>query len=99
MIASAADWPDDDRFRAWLDRLANGAMPVLDVTMERRIQKALNRLSPEHKIVLVLKDLEEQKYEDIAHVLQVPVGTVRGRLHEARTQLRELLLKDDGDQR
>ena len=52
---------------------------------------ALGRLSPEHKVVLVLKDLEGQKYEDIAEVLDVPIGTVRSRLHRARLELRELL--------
>jgi RNA polymerase sigma-70 factor (ECF subfamily) len=52
---------------------------------------ALNRLSPEHRVVLVLKDLEGQKYEDIALVLDVPIGTVRSRLHRARMELKELL--------
>lgn len=67
------------------------------VEEERRIQKALNRLSPEHKIVLVLKDMEEQKYEDIAEILQIPIGTVRSRLHRARLELRDLLQREDGD--
>ena len=52
---------------------------------------ALNRLSPEHRAVLVLKDLEDQKYEEIAEVLDVPIGTVRSRLHRARLELRDLL--------
>ncbi|MBL8796212.1 MAG: hypothetical protein JNM56_20100 [Planctomycetia bacterium] len=99
MIATAADWPDDDPFRAWLERIANGAAPVLDEAVVRRIQKALNRLAPEHKIVLVLKDLEALKYDAIASVLQIPVGTVRSRICEARLRLRELLQGDDGDQR
>ena len=61
---------------------------------ERRIQKCLNRLSPEHKIVLILKDMEEQKYETIAEILQVPIGTVRSRLHRARIELRDLLQRE-----
>ena len=56
---------------------------------------ALNRLSPEHRVVLVLKDLEGQKYEDIAQVLDVPIGTVRSRLHRARLELRDLLHKPE----
>jgi len=60
---------------------------------ERRIQAALNRLSPEHRAVLILKDLEEQKYETMAEILQVPVGTIRSRLHRARLELREVLEK------
>jgi len=60
---------------------------------ERRIQAALNRLSPEHRAVLVLKDLEDQKYETMAEILQVPIGTIRSRLHRARLELREVLEK------
>jgi DNA-directed RNA polymerase specialized sigma24 family protein len=51
------------------------------------------RLSPELRAVLVLKDLESQKYETIAEILQVPIGTVRTRLHRARIELRDLLAR------
>ena len=57
----------------------------------RRVQEALNRLSPEHRMVLILKDMEGQKYEAMAEILQVPIGTIRSRLHRARAELRELL--------
>jgi RNA polymerase sigma-70 factor (ECF subfamily) len=63
---------------------------------ERRIQNALNRLSGEHRAVLILKDMEGQKYEAIAEILEVPIGTVRSRLHRARTELREQLERDEG---
>jgi RNA polymerase sigma-70 factor (ECF subfamily) len=62
----------------------------------RRVQDALARLSPEHRAVLVMKDMEGQKYEVMAEVLQVPIGTIRSRLHRARLELRELLEKDEG---
>jgi RNA polymerase sigma-70 factor (ECF subfamily) len=58
---------------------------------DRRIQDALNRLSPEHRTVLILKDMDDQKYETIAEILRVPIGTVRSRLHRARMELRQLL--------
>jgi RNA polymerase sigma-70 factor (ECF subfamily) len=61
---------------------------------ERRIQAALNKLSPEHRAVLVLKDMEDQKYETMAEILQVPIGTIRSRLHRARIELRSLLQRD-----
>lgn len=63
---------------------------------EAVLQRALNRLSPEHRAVLVLKDLEGQKYEDIAEILDVPIGTIRSRLHRARLELRELLQSEEG---
>lgn len=63
---------------------------------ERRIQEALNRLSPEHRAVLILKDMEGQKYETMAEILQVPIGTIRSRLHRARIELRDLLQREHG---
>jgi RNA polymerase sigma-70 factor (ECF subfamily) len=62
---------------------------------EKRIQKALNQLSPEHRAVLILKDMEGQKYGTMARVLDVPVGTIRSRLHRARLELRSLLEADE----
>ncbi len=62
---------------------------------EQRIQQALARLSPEHRAVLVMKDMEGQKYEMMAEVLGVPIGTIRSRLHRARLELRELLEQNE----
>ena len=62
---------------------------------ERRIQQALNRLSPEHRVVLIMKDMEGQKYDIMAEVLGVPIGTIRSRLHRARMELREIILRDE----
>ena len=59
------------------------------------LQAALNRLSPEHRAVLVLKEIDGQKYEDIAEILGVPIGTIRSRLHRARLELRDLLQAED----
>ena len=61
----------------------------------RRLLSALNRLTPEHKAVLVLKEIDGQKYEEIAEVLDVPIGTVRSRLHRARLELRDCLAADE----
>jgi RNA polymerase sigma-70 factor (ECF subfamily) len=62
---------------------------------ERRVHDALSRLSAEHRAVLVMKDMEGQKYETMAAILQVPIGTIRSRLHRARLELRELLEKSE----
>ena len=62
---------------------------------ETQLQAALQKLSAEHRTVIVLKDIDDMRYEDIAEVLDVPIGTVRSRLHRARLELRQLLEKDD----
>jgi RNA polymerase sigma-70 factor (ECF subfamily) len=61
----------------------------------RRLHNALARLSQEHRTVLVLKDMEGVKYEEMAELLQVPIGTIRSRLHRARLELRAILEETD----
>lgn len=55
------------------------------------VHAGLKLLSPEHRAVLVMKDIDGLKYEQIAEITGVPIGTVRSRLHRARLELRELL--------
>jgi len=64
---------------------------------EQQLQEAMVRLSHEHREVLVLKDIEGMRYEDIAEILKVPIGTIRSRLHRARLELRDLLQPNDPD--
>ena len=58
---------------------------------QRRILAALDELDEEFRIVLVLRDIEEMDYAQIAAVLDVPVGTVKSRLHRARLTVRDRL--------
>ena len=60
---------------------------------EAAVHRAIAELSAERRLVLVLCDLEGLSYEEIAHALEMPVGTVRSRLHRARMDLREKLEK------
>ncbi len=55
------------------------------------LHAALERLSPEHRQVLVLREFERMSYEEMAVVLSVPRGTIESRLHRARSELREQL--------
>ncbi|HEY2910456.1 MAG TPA: sigma-70 family RNA polymerase sigma factor, partial [Gemmataceae bacterium] len=64
---------------------------------EALLHAALVRLSTEHRDVLVMKDMDGLKYEEIAEVIGVPIGTIRSRLHRARLELRELLEPLDDD--
>ena len=55
------------------------------------IRRALGELSEEHRAILVLREMEGCDYEEISQILDLPVGTVRSRLHRARLQLKEQL--------
>lgn len=63
---------------------------------EALVHTALARLSDEHRDVLVMKEIDGMKYEEIAEILGVPLGTVRSRLHRARLELRDVLVQITG---
>jgi RNA polymerase sigma factor (sigma-70 family) len=55
------------------------------------ISTALNALDVDFRTVIILCDLEGFKYEEMAKILDIPIGTVRSRLHRARNLLKEKL--------
>lgn len=57
------------------------------------IQKALDSLSPKHRTAFVLRELEGLSYADMARVMHCTQGTVMSRLHHARRNLKEQLLR------
>jgi RNA polymerase sigma-70 factor (ECF subfamily) len=54
------------------------------------VASLLNRISPASRAVLVLREVDGLEYEEIARVMNVPVGTVRSRLHAARGRFRQM---------
>ena len=58
------------------------------------VRRGLDELPPHMKEVIVLCEFEEMTYEDAAVVLNVPIGTVRSRLHRAKAGLAQLLRAD-----
>jgi RNA polymerase sigma-70 factor (ECF subfamily) len=57
------------------------------------LQAALQKLSPELRETVILRDLQEMEYREIAQVLQVPEGTVKSRLNRGRAELARVLRK------
>lgn len=55
------------------------------------VRKAIDLLCEEYRTVLVLKELENLKYEEIAEMIGCPIGTVRSRIHRARVELSDKL--------
>jgi RNA polymerase sigma-70 factor (ECF subfamily) len=66
---------------------------AVDEPMLRRervdmVREAMHTLTDEHRSILVLREMEEHSYEDIAEILEISIGTVRSRLSRARRQLK-----------
>lgn len=55
------------------------------------IRRGLQTLPPDQRMVLVLSDIQEMKYDEIAYVLGIPPGTVKSRLNRARSKLRDFM--------
>src|SRR5699024_1938190 len=73
-------------------------MPSAQDEAERRerreeIERGLAALSPEHREVLVLREIHQLRYDEIAETLDLDVGTVKCRISRGRKQLRNFLLK------
>ncbi len=86
--------PDDP------DRVVEGSSGI-DAEIAARdlpdhLQTLLGDLKPEYRIPVVLKDVMGFSYEDIADQLEVPIGTVRSRIHRGRSRLRDALSVHEG---
>jgi RNA polymerase sigma-70 factor (ECF subfamily) len=64
---------------------------------QERLELKLRGLRPEYRSLLVLRDQEGLSYSEIADVLEMPLGSVKGRLHRARDELIELLRNNTYD--
>jgi RNA polymerase sigma-70 factor (ECF subfamily) len=64
---------------------------VLQDMIGDEVSNALNSLAVDFRIVIILCDLEGFTYEEMSKILDIPIGTVRSRLHRARNLLREKL--------
>jgi len=59
--------------------------------LNHKVREALKQLTPEHRQVILLREMEGLSYEEISEILDCPKGTVMSRLHYARSHLRSLL--------
>lgn len=74
--------------------LDRGPAPGARLEQEERacqVQRGLATLSHEHRAILILREVDGCAYEQIAEILNLPIGTIRSRLHRARLQLRDQL--------
>jgi len=82
------------------DRLADGGKSqeqhVAGLELRAQIQEALQQVSPDLREAVILRDLEDLDYKEIADILQVPQGTVKSRISRGRSELARLLKRIEG---
>lgn len=67
------------------------APDVMQLHYQDLVQRGLAQLSADHRLILVLHDLEDLPQKEVAEILRIPVGTVKSRLFHARAAMREFL--------
>jgi RNA polymerase sigma-70 factor (ECF subfamily) len=64
---------------------------MLALELGSEIESAIVRLRPDYRTAVILRHIENRPYEEIAEIMEVPIGTVKTFLHRARAELREML--------
>lgn len=90
-------------FRYWVPGITLDNAPALSdpgrdaerSDVSRRVQATLEELTPVHREVLVLFDLEERTEAEVADILDLPIGTVRSRVRSARESFRRAAWRHD----
>lgn len=62
------------------------------------IEEAMKQLSPDHRQIILLHDVQGFRYEEIAHMLEIPLGTVKSRLSAARLALRLVMRRGEDEE-
>lgn len=76
-----------------IDGRASPEAPLHAKESVLQVRKALAEMDEDHRVVLVLREMDALSYDEIAEILDLPIGTVRSRLHRARLELRGILKK------
>ena len=99
-IASIEGLTDPDEQAGDGSFAAGGAEPsdrAAQLELGEKIRRAVLRLTDDQRSVFALAETRGMRYEDIARVLGIPVGTVKSRMHAAVVRLRELLAEEGRD--
>jgi RNA polymerase sigma-70 factor (ECF subfamily) len=97
MERDVIDGPDAESLTdAWVGATTLRAMrdpetQALSPLVEAEVQRALDDLPPEFRLAVVLSDIEELSYKEIADAMGCPIGTVMSRLHRGRRMLQKTL--------
>lgn len=73
------------------DTSPDPASATLGSELKQALARALEKLSPEHREIIVLRDIQDLDYDEVGAILRCPEGTVKSRLSRARQALREAL--------
>jgi RNA polymerase sigma factor (sigma-70 family) len=92
--ADATDEGAGAEDEAWLDPGPEPAELVEQQLTQERLLRAWEQLGEEHRAVLSMHDIEDYTLPELAQIMDIPLGTLKSRLHRARARLRALLAEE-----
>jgi RNA polymerase sigma-70 factor (ECF subfamily) len=87
---------DDESSDSFFERLSDYSNPeeeLLTEEMKRYVRKFVDALPDKLRTVILLREVEDYSYEEIAEMLNIPIGTVRSRLFNARQFIKQRLIR------
>ncbi|QAR33925.1 sigma-70 family RNA polymerase sigma factor [Geovibrio thiophilus] len=90
------DVESDDDESSFFENIASGESPeelTLKEEMKRYVRMFVDSLPDRLRVVIILREVDDMSYEEIAEMLNIPLGTVRSRLFNARNIIKERLIK------
>lgn len=67
---------------------------LINRQMQRLLWQALSKLSPEMRLAIILKEIQGKSYEEVAEILEIPIGTVKSRINRGKIQLAKILSQE-----
>lgn len=86
----------DERIHTDLEAAVTPERSVLAQAKSEDVRRAIEQLPPEYREVILMREIEELSYKEMAAITQSPLGTVMSRLSRARSMLRHLIVKESG---
>jgi RNA polymerase sigma-70 factor (ECF subfamily) len=95
-----AGWDGEEGEKALIQRIADRGPTQHDRAVQKEleamVQQGLTKLSPELREAVILRDLQDMDYREIAQVLRIPEGTVKSRISRGRAELARILERNPG---
>ena len=91
--AAGPSFNDEEAAVSVADPTPSPQEQVEEKDLRRQVEEGLASLSPEYREVLVLREIHQQSYDEIARILSLDLGTVKSRINRGRKQLRNFLIK------
>lgn len=85
---------DGDLVKQFEDKALTPEQRILQKEEVNEVREAIGMLKEEHKVVIILRDIQNYSYDEIASILDCSMGTVKSRISRARNSLKDIIIRN-----